>query len=80
VWFGPVYDLELWEQFNDRLYRQGQKSTTSIICLVAEGTVESDAMRALKTKADGQNAMLAAIRARIQKYTGKEQQWKEAAL
>lgn len=68
VWYGPIYDLELNEQFNDRLYRQGQKSTTSIIYLLAEGTVEQDAMQALRAKADGQNAMLAAIKARIRKY------------
>ena len=70
VWFGPTYDLELDEQFNGRLYRQGQKATTSIIYLVAEGTVEQDAMRALRVKADGQKAMMEAIKARIKKYTG----------
>lgn len=68
VWFGPTYDLELDEQFNDRLYRQGQKSTTSIIYLVAEGTVENDAMHSLEVKADGQNSMMKALRARIKKY------------
>lgn len=71
VWYGPTYDLELDEQFTDRLYRQGQKSTTSVIYLVAEGTVEQDAMAALRAKADGQNAMMAAIRARIKKYIGE---------
>ncbi len=72
VWFGPTYDLELDEQFNDRLYRQGQRATTSIIYLVAEGTVEQDAMTALREKADGQNAMLAAIRARLKKYQDED--------
>lgn len=68
VWFGPTYDLELDEQFNDRLYRQGQKFTTSIIYLVAEGTVEEDAMQSLKVKADGQASMMEALKARIEKY------------
>lgn len=72
VWYGPTYDLELDEQFNDRLYRQGQRFTTSIIYLVAEGTVEQDAMAALREKADGQNAMMAAIRARVRKYKNTE--------
>lgn len=72
VWYGPTYDLELDEQFNDRLYRQGQRFTTSIIYLVAEGTVEQDAMAALRAKADGQNAMMAAIRARVRKYKNTE--------
>ena len=68
VWFGPIYDLELWEQTIDRLYRQGQKHTTSVIVLVAEGTVEEDAMRSLDAKADGQAAMMEAIKARVNKY------------
>lgn len=72
VWFGPIYDLELWEQFIDRLYRQGQRSTTSVIVLVAEGTVEEDAMRSLEAKDSGQSAMMAAIRARVKKYKDRE--------
>ncbi|WP_298029714.1 DEAD/DEAH box helicase [uncultured Dysosmobacter sp.] len=69
VWFGPIYDLELWEQFIDRLHRQGQRSaTTSVIVLVAEGTVELDAMQSLDAKEDGQAAMMRAIRARIKKF------------
>ena len=59
------------ERRRDRLHRQGQQSaTTSVIYLVAEGTVEQDAMAALREKADGQNAMMAAIRARLNKYKG----------
>lgn len=71
VWYGPIYDLELWEQTIDRLYRQGQKHTTSVIVLVAEGTVEEDAMRSLDVKADGQASMMEAIKARLKKYAGK---------
>lgn len=67
VWFGPIYDLELWEQTRDRLYRQGQRSTTSMITLVVEGTVEEDAMRSLAVKDDGQTAMMEAIKARIKR-------------
>lgn len=68
VWFGPTYDGELNEQLIDRLYRQGQKETTSVIYLVAEGTVDQDAMASLETKANGQEAMMAAIKARLKKY------------
>lgn len=70
VWFGPMYDLELKEQFNARLYRQGQKHTTSIIYLVAEGTVEESAMEALEKKASAQEAMLKALTVRIDKWKG----------
>ena len=72
VWFGPVYDLEQNEQFNHRLYRQGQQDTTSIIYLVAEDTVEQDAMEALRKKANGQNAMMEAVQARVKKYRDME--------
>ena len=68
VWFGPTYDGELNEQLIDRLYRQGQKETTSVIYLVAEGTVDLDVMASLEAKANGQDAMMKAIKARLEKY------------
>lgn len=68
VWYGPTYDGELNEQLIDRLYRQGQKETTSVIYLVAEGTVDLDAMASLEAKANGQEAMMKAIKARLKKY------------
>lgn len=70
VWYGPTYDLELDEQFNGRLYRQGQRETTSIIYLVAEDTVEQDAIHSLRSKTNGQEAMLKAVETRIEKYKG----------
>lgn len=71
VWFGPTYDGELNEQLIDRLYRQGQKETTSVIYLVAEGTVDLDAMASLEAKANGQDAMMKAIKARLKKYRNR---------
>lgn len=70
VWFGPGYDLELDQQFNARLYRQGQRERVTIVYLVAQDTVEEDAMKALENKADGQEAMLRAVRARLKQYEG----------
>lgn len=72
VWFGPGYDLELDQQFNARLHRQGQRETVTVVYLVAQGTVEEEAMKALETKADGQEAMLEAVRARLKQYEGGE--------
>ncbi len=68
VWFGPTYNQELFEQFIDRLYRQGQKQTTVVICLIAMGTVDEDAMRSLEEKASKQDAMMDAIKVRLAKY------------
>ena len=69
VWFSPTYDQELIEQFIDRLYRQGQRETTSVIWLIAEGTVDEDARRSAEVKANGQEAMMEAVKARLKRYS-----------
>ena len=66
VWFGLTWSLELYEQANARLWRQGQKDTVVIHHLVVKGTMDEQVMRALRDKAAGQNALLAAVKARIQ--------------
>ena len=66
VWFGLNWSLELYEQANARLWRQGQKSTVVIHHLMVKGTMDEQVMQALKDKAADQNALLAAVRARIQ--------------
>ena len=49
-----------------RLWRQGQKETVVIHHLVVKGTMDEQVMRALREKAADQNALLAAVKARIQ--------------
>ena len=66
VWFGLNWSLELYEQANARLWRQGQKDTVVIHHLVVKGTMDEQVMRALHDKAADQNALLAAVKARIQ--------------
>ena len=66
VWFGLNWSLELYEQANARLWRQGQKETVVIHHLVVKGTMDEQVMQALHDKAADQNALLAAVRARIQ--------------
>lgn len=68
VWFGPTYDKEHDEQMIGRIARQGQKHTPIIIYLIAEGTVDEDAMRALEVKGNGQAAMMEAVKVRLRKY------------
>ena len=65
VWFGLNWSLELYEQANARLWRQGQKDTVVIHHLVVKGTMDEQVMRALHDKAADQNALLAAVKARI---------------
>ncbi|AJA50075.1 putative protein p41 [Clostridium pasteurianum DSM 525 = ATCC 6013] len=68
VWFGLAWSLELYQQANARLYRQGQKENVIIHHLISKGTVDEDVMRALGSKEINQNTLLEAVKARIQKY------------
>ena len=65
IWFGLNWSLELYEQANARLWRQGQKDTVVIHHLVVKGTMDEQVMQALRNKAAGQNALLAAVKARM---------------
>lgn len=68
VWFGLTWSLEQYQQANARLYRQGQTEAVIIHHLVAEGTIDEDVMKALQRKAVGQDALLTAVKARLEKY------------
>ena len=65
VWFGLTWSLELYQQANARLHRQGQKETVIIHHLIAKGTVDEDVMNALANKEVNQNMLLEAVKARI---------------
>ncbi|MBZ5212964.1 MULTISPECIES: SNF2-related protein [Bacillus] len=67
VWFGMTWSLELYQQANARLDRQGQKHSVIVHHLVTEGTVDEDVMNALEGKAVGQNALMEAVKARLEK-------------
>lgn len=68
VWFGLNWNLELYQQANARLHRQGQKHTVYIHHLLAAGTGDEDVMAALQKKGDCQAALLEALKARVDKY------------
>lgn len=65
VWFGLTWSLELYQQLNARLWRQGQRHTVVILHIVTEGTHDEDIMKALELKDMSQTALIAAVRARI---------------
>lgn len=65
VWFGLTWSLELYQQLNARLWRQGQKHTVVIHHIVTKGTHDEDVMRALENKDTRQSALIEAVRARI---------------
>lgn len=68
VWFGLTWSLELYQQFNARLYRQGQKEHVVIHHLIMKGTHDEDVVAALKNKDKKQNALMESIKAKLNKY------------
>ena len=66
VWFGLTWSLELYQQANARLYRQGQEETVIIHHLVSTGTIDEDVMKALGNKEVNQNMLLEAVKARLE--------------
>lgn len=65
IWFSLTWSLELYQQTNARLYRQGQKDTVSIIHIITEGTIDEDVMKALERKDKTQTALIDAVKANL---------------
>ncbi len=65
IWYGLTWSLELYQQANARLYRQGQQQGVMIQHLIAEGTVDEHVLEVLHTKDKGQNSLIQSVRARI---------------
>lgn len=65
IWFGLTWSLELYQQTNARLYRQGQKDTVVIYHIITKGTIDENIMKALKEKDIGQAALIDAVKAEI---------------
>ncbi|HEK4635911.1 TPA: DEAD/DEAH box helicase [Clostridioides difficile] len=68
VWFGLTWSLELYQQANARLYRQGQRETVIIHHLICKGTIDEQVMEALENKDKGQSALLEAVKAKLKEY------------
>ncbi|MEA4926384.1 MAG: DEAD/DEAH box helicase [Syntrophomonadaceae bacterium] len=65
VWFGLTWSLELYQQTNARLWRQGQKDTVVIHHIITKGTIDEDVIRALKRKDKVQTALIDAVKANL---------------
>ena len=65
IWFSLTWSLELYQQTNARLYRQGQKDTVSIIHIITEGTIDEDVMKVLERKDRTQTALIDAVKANL---------------
>lgn len=68
VWFGLTWSLELYQQANARLYRQGQDDTTIIHHIMTDDTIDQRIYKALQNKELTQDELMEAVKARIDKY------------
>lgn len=67
VWFGLTWSLELYQQTNARLWRQGQTENTVVIQhIVAKGTIDEQILKALRKKDGTQAALIAAVKAEVE--------------
>ena len=65
IWFGLTWSLELYQQTNARLWRQGQTDVVTIHHIITKGTVDEDVMAALEEKDVTQEKLIAAVKARL---------------
>lgn len=67
VWYGLTWSLELYQQANARLYRQGQQNTVIIHHLITEGTCDERVLNSLQGKANVQEDLLKSLKAKYEK-------------
>lgn len=65
IWFSLTWSLELYEQTNARVYRQGQKETVVIYHILAKDTIDEDVIKALENKNKTQAALIDAVKANL---------------
>jgi SNF2 family DNA or RNA helicase len=67
IWFGLTWSLELYQQTNARLWRQGQQAETVVIQhIIAKGTIDERVMKALAEKDETQSALIEAVKADLE--------------
>lgn len=65
IWFSLVWSLEMYQQTNARLWRQGQKEVVTIHHILTRETVDEDVLKALEKKDTTQQNLIAAVKARL---------------
>lgn len=66
IWFGLTWSLELYQQTNARLWRQGQKDTVVIHHIIADGTIDNRVLKALQSKEKIQSGLIDAVKAELE--------------
>ena len=62
MWFGLNWSLELYQQFNARLHRQGQTHPVRIVHIVARDTIDGRVLSVLRDKDASQSSLLNALK------------------
>ena len=63
IWFGPIWSLDLYQQTNARIYRQGQTHTVIIHHIITKGTIDERIMKVLRSKEKTQDDFIQAVKA-----------------
>ena len=71
IWFGNTWSLELYQQFNARLYRQGQGKPVTIHHIVTRGTIDEKIIKALEGKKQTQDGLMESIKELMEFYSKK---------
>lgn len=71
VWFGNTWSLELYQQFNARLYRQGQGKPVTIHHIVTRGTIDEKIIKSLDGKRETQDGLMKSIKELMEFYSKK---------
>lgn len=66
IWFGLTWSLELYQQTNARLYRQGQKDTVIVHHIITKNTIDEDVLLALTKKEKTQDTLIDAVKANLE--------------
>lgn len=66
IWYSLTWSLELYQQTNARLHRQGQQETVVIHHIITANTIDEDVMKALKRKDKIQTALMNAVKANLE--------------
>lgn len=74
VWFGNTWSLELYQQFNARLYRQGQGKPVTIHHIVTRGTIDEKIIKALEGKKQTQDGLMESIKELMEFYSKKRKE------
>lgn len=66
IWYGLTWSLEMYQQTNARLYRQGQKDTVIVHHIITKNTIDEDVLLALTKKEKTQDALIDAVKANLE--------------